>query len=263
MQTFRSRPRRPWLVIAAALALAVYLWTRAVETSSRSFLIIGNGQALDPGEVTTTRIDPVLVALGFVALVLGLGVAWLMSRRDGPSVWPLAALALAVVGAVATTAAVVRAPEIPGAALESTESVIEAMGAAGLDCTRADPPDRPPGFASEEARCLVPWSAAVVRGGLAVVVIDLWKSAEARDDWMASPRDVGGAALAGSSWLVRCEFRSICAQFQTEAGGRFVLSPPGERYDLTSWRYYEKPFPISVEHAITGHYPPEEDAEAP
>ena len=265
MQLPRSRPLGPWLVLGAALAAAAYLWAAAVETTSRSFQIIGHGSALEPGSVTTTTIDPLLVAVGFAMLLAGVGAAaWWTSRRGGSSAWHLkAALALTVAGAVATTVVAVRTPEAPGVALDSTESVIDAMGAAGLECVRTDLPGKTPAFAAEETRCLVPWSAAVARGSLAGVVIDIWKDEERRREWLAAPTQVGGAALLGPTWLVRCEFRSICSQLQTALDGRLVLAPPGEHYDLTSWRYYEKPFPISVEHAITGHYAPEEDGETP
>ncbi len=268
METPRSRPfgsPGPWLVFGAALAVAAYLWVAAVERTSRSFLIVGNGQALDPGEATSTTIDPLLVALGFVMVLAGAGAsAWWISRRGGPITWHRrAALVVVVIGAIVTTLVAVRTPRVPGTAFDSTDRVIEAMGAVGFDCVRTDLPGRTPDFAAEETRCLVPWSAAVARGSLAGVVIDMWKNDETRTDWLASPREVGGAALAGPTWLVRCEFRSICSQLQTDLGGRYVLPPPGEHYDLTSWRYYEKPFPISVEHAITGHYAPEADADAP
>lgn len=264
MQFPRLRISGPRLMVAAALAAAVYLWVAAVETTSRSFEIVGHGSALEPGSVTTTNVDPVQVGLGCAVLVIGVGVAaWWTSRSGGRSPWGLRlTLVLALAGAVVTTVVAVRTPEVPGASLDSTESVIEAMGTAGIECTRPDVPDRPAAFAAEEIRCLVPWSAAVVRGSLAGVVIDMWKDDGERRAWLAAPTEVGGAALVGPSWLVRCEFRSICSQLQTELGGRFVLAPPGEHYDLTSWRYYEKPFPISVEHAITGHFAPTEE-EAP
>ena len=265
METTRSRLLGPWLVLCAALAVAGYLWIAAVETTSRTFQIIGHGTALEPGSVTTTSIDPVPLGLGSAVLVAGSGVAtWWASRSAGRSTLGLRLmLALALAGVVVTTVVAVRTPEVPGVALDSTEDVIEAMGAAGLECVRADLPGRSPVFAAEETRCLVPWSAAATRGSLAGVVIDVWNDEEARRAWLASPTQVGGAALVGPSWLVRCEFRSMCSQLQTDLDGRLVLAPPGERYDLTSWRYYEKPFPISVEHAITGHFAPEEDAETP
>lgn len=180
-------------------------------------------------------------------------------HRGPPTATTVAGFVLVAVAIVSVAVVARGTPEVPGARLVASEHVATAMGTVGLTCEALDGGIARASFSSDERACLVDWSAAAVRGGKAVVVIDIWKDAATRDRWMASPVEVGTAAVAGPTWLFRCEFRSICALFQTRAGGLMVLPQPGDDFEILDHRYYEKPFPPSVEEGITGHFPPTDD----
>ncbi len=215
-----------WLALVVGIIGGLLLWSLATHEMVVNVRLTGHGFATY--EYTETRVDPLFASAAVSVAAAGL-VSWaFLLHRAGwrwrgqrVTAFLVAAAAIIVIAAVVTF--LIKRERVPFRASEhytSIDRIVGALGQAGIDCLhlqRNTSQESPYWRAS--ATCDIR-SEFGVPDGFDDVSIHLWKTEDARRDWISDPANEELDWVASPTWLVTCEFLPTCSDVRQALGGQ-------------------------------------------